>query len=346
LKAEKQNKNKVLMIGPYSAVGGVSTHIKRVSKILKSDYDFSFIDESPLKKNSSVYNIRSLNVFAYFSNITKADFIHIHSGPWWLRVLHLFTTAFFNKKSIVTFHALRNPTKFQMLVQRICCKKAENIIVVSKEIYVTLGIKKALIRPAFIPPIIENEPVLPNEIQTVLEKAKGKKIIIGNAFKLVLLKNQDLYGLDLLINVAIKIKQENLPYKIFFVIANVDKNDDLYRSYLEIISKENLEKAITLIPYSVSFTRLIQKCDLVVRPTSSDGDALTIREALFLNKPVIASNIVQRPEGTILFENRNSEGLFQKIKETLSNQNVLGKDKNLDVSLDNIKLFYKKIYQI
>ncbi len=333
------------MIGPYSAVGGVSTHIKRVSKILESDCDFSFIDESPLKKNSSVYNIRSLNAFAYFSNIVKAEFIHIHSGPWWLRVLHLFTTAFFNKKSIVTFHALRNPTRFQMLAQRVCCKKAENIIVVSKEIYIALGIKKALIRPAFIPPIIENESVLPNEIQTVLEKAKGKKIIIGNAFKLVLLNNQDLYGLDLLIDVAIKIKQDNLAYKIIFVIANVDKNDDLYQNYLKIISKENLEKTITIIPYSVSFIRFIKESDLVVRPTSSDGDALTIREALFLKKPVIASNVVQRPEGTILFENRNSDDLYEKIKETLGIQNVLGKDKNLDVNLEDIKSFYKKIYQ-
>jgi glycosyltransferase involved in cell wall biosynthesis len=39
----------------------------------------------------------------------------------------------------------------------------------------------------------------------------------------------------------------------------------------------------------------------MVRPTRSDGDALSIREALHAAVPVVASDVVERPEGTLTF---------------------------------------------
>ena len=61
-------KKKILFIGPYSAVGGVSVHIKRLAFLLSKTYDVSFIDESP-KNNSTkeVFNIRSVKIFSYLN---------------------------------------------------------------------------------------------------------------------------------------------------------------------------------------------------------------------------------------------------------------------------------------
>ena len=75
-------KKNYLQIGPYSAIGGVSVHIKRLSDLLKDHYNFSFIDESPLLTNQEVYNLRRINVFEYIRLINNAEIIHIHSGIW------------------------------------------------------------------------------------------------------------------------------------------------------------------------------------------------------------------------------------------------------------------------
>ena len=57
---------------------------------------------------------------------------------------------------------------------------------------------------------------------------------------------------------------------------------------------------------------LFKKVNLMVRPTSSDGFGISISEALFFSCPAIASNVCERPTGTIIFENRNLNDLTEK----------------------------------
>ena len=208
--------------------------------------------------------------------------------------------------------------RYSISITQLFLSLTSKTIFVSKEISKKFKIKNEIIIPAFIPPDISEEKNLPIEILTLLEKNKSKKIIVNNAFKLVLHKEQDLYGLDLLIDVARSIKKDNKNYKIIFVIASMEEKLNLYDHYAQIIKDENLGEEITLIPYPISFVKLMMVSDLVVRATNTDGDALTVREALFLNRPIIASDVTFRPEGTILFKNRDSQDLYLKINETLN----------------------------
>ena len=319
-------KEKYLQIGPYSAVGGVSIHIKRLSDLLKDDYEFSFVDESPrVKSGSEVFNIRSKNIVKYFGLIHRADIVHIHTGIWWLRCLHILIAFFLRKKTIVTVHSLSNLTNgFSIWVSRRFFSLATSIIAVSEDISEKIRVKKSRVIPAFIPPNIETEEDLPSDILSLLEENRDKKIIVSNAFKLVLHKGEDLYGLDLLIEVARSIKKDKKDYKIIFVVASMDAKLNLFDNYSEVIRKESLYDEITLLPYPVSFIKLMMESDLVVRATNTDGDALTIREAIYLKRPVIASDVTKRPEETILFSNRDSEDLYSKIEAVLGKQ----QDKN------------------
>lgn len=326
-------KKNYLQIGPYSAIGGVSVHIKRLSDLLKDHYNFSFIDESPLLTNQEVYNLRRINVFEYIRLINNAEIIHIHSGIWWLRCLHIFVGFLFRKKIIVTIHSLSNlTTSFSVRLTRKFLLLTSNVVVVNNEISKKLKIKKSVVAHAFIPPNIEREEKLPLEILNILQQNKFKKIIINNAFKLVLHNNEDLYGLDLLINVAREIKREKQNYKIIFIVASMDKKLNLFDFYSKIIKEETLDKIITLIPYPVSFVRLMIESDLVVRATNTDGDALTVREALYLKRPIIASDATNRPEGAILFKNRNSEDLFLKIRDTLNKEEKTTTKKHIPIT--------------
>lgn len=328
-------KTKYLQIGPYTAIGGVSVHIKRLSELLVEHYSFSFIDESPLTAtNREVYNLREINIFEYIRLVNNTQIIHIHSGIWWLRCLHILVGFLFRKKTIVTIHSLSNlRTGFAVIITRFFLLAASKIVVVNKDISRKLKNKKSSVVHAFIPPNIENEKNLPKEVFDILEQNRHKKIIVNNAFKLVLHNNEDLYGLDLMINVARAVKTEKKNYKIIFVVASKEEKLNLFEQYTRIIKEEGLNEIISLIPYPLSFVNLMIESDLVIRSTNTDGDALTVREAIYLNRPVIASDVISRPKGTILFQNRNSENLFIKIKHTLSQQ----KQTNSKIQTNNRK---------
>lgn len=63
---------------------------------------------------------------------------------------------------------------------------------------------------------------------------------------------------------------------------------------------------------------LIARSDLFVRPTLADGDALSVREALALGVPVVASDAGHRPPGTVLFPSGDAAELARRIDEVLS----------------------------
>ncbi|MHB8875268.1 MAG: glycosyltransferase family 4 protein [Myxococcaceae bacterium] len=62
---------------------------------------------------------------------------------------------------------------------------------------------------------------------------------------------------------------------------------------------------------------LLKGCDLFLRPTSADGDSISVREALSLGVRVVASDAALRPEGTVLFPAGSREGLVEALARAL-----------------------------
>src|SRR5262249_38091919 len=61
--------------------------------------------------------------------------------------------------------------------------------------------------------------------------------------------------------------------------------------------------------------RVMAACDVFVRPTLEDGDSISVREALSLGVPVVASRVGTRPPGAILFRPGDSAELAACIEE-------------------------------
>ncbi|MBV9215235.1 MAG: glycosyltransferase family 4 protein [Acidobacteria bacterium] len=71
----------------------------------------------------------------------------------------------------------------------------------------------------------------------------------------------------------------------------------------------NVEHAVTL--------RLMQDAEVILRTTLFDGDAISVREGLFLGTPVVASDTGNRPRGCRLFKIGDPEGLSSKIMSVI-----------------------------
>ncbi len=72
--------------------------------------------------------------------------------------------------------------------------------------------------------------------------------------------------------------------------------------------------ALGELPHTAALA-VIEASDAFVRPTRADGDALSVREALALRRPVVASAAGHRPPGCLLFPPGDAAALASRLVE-------------------------------
>ncbi|MBS1756739.1 MAG: glycosyltransferase [Bacteroidetes bacterium] len=337
---------KILITGPVPPpAGGISIHISRLQYLLKDNFAIDFIDESSLQK-PGIFNLRSYNFFLYIKKMLGADLVYVQSGSTYLRLIQLFFAKLLFKKIILTIHAYPfNKKGVAYFLDNSIFNFANKIIVVNESILTRLSLppQKCAIKIAFLPPVMELEPALPNNISDIILSAKndGAKIICGNASRLDFYNNEDLYGVDMCIEVSKYFKQQSVKHIFIFIVSSLDDGKTTFEKYVNQIKAEGLENSFFLLNTRLSFVRLIEEADVIVRPTNTDGDAITIREVLYLHKPILASDAVARPEGTLLFKNRNVDDFKNKLLNIISQSNTSITDKQRNDNDD--KSFYINI---
>jgi glycosyltransferase involved in cell wall biosynthesis len=97
------------------------------------------------------------------------------------------------------------------------------------------------------------------------------------------------------------------------------------------------------IPHPMTL-RAIADADLMIRTTLYDGDSISVREALHLGVPVIASDTVFRPDGVILVPISDREALHRAILETLQRPRVPQASPAVDErNLQSVLEFYQEL---
>jgi hypothetical protein len=74
------------------------------------------------------------------------------------------------------------------------------------------------------------------------------------------------------------------------------------------------ERALAVVP----------ACDLCVRPSRADGDALSGRVALALGRPVVASAVGARPAGTVTFPAGDAAACAEQIFHVVGKRHARG----------------------
>lgn len=313
-----KGKKKLVLIGPFPPpYGGVGVHIQRLEYWLHKDFEISIIDESRLKKKG-IFNLRTLNVIRYLSIIFRGNIIHLHSGSTLLRLTHFTIAKLLMKNIVITIHSYKTANKNRLMkwIDKKLLQYSRKTIFVSPEIADQFNVKRALIQNAFLPPFDYDEPLPGNVLEWLKHhKVEGFVICSANASKFITYNSEDLYGLDLCVAAALYFKKHKIKICIVYVISDFE-NSENPEQFKQRIIDEALEQYIFLHFSSLNFVALIKESDIVLRPTNTDGDALTVREGLYLGKFVIASDIVKRPEGTFCFNNRDIDSFITTILDT------------------------------
>jgi glycosyltransferase involved in cell wall biosynthesis len=119
------------------------------------------------------------------------------------------------------------------------------------------------------------------------------------------------YGMDLLVDAIWRVSMERPDVGCIVMGVGAEAT-----RILEMIEQRDLTRSILMlgdVPHAECL-HLMSRSAAFIRPTLTDGDSVSVREALALGTPVIASDAVSRPNGTILHVNGNSEDLARKLE--------------------------------
>ena len=319
----------IAQVGPYPPpLGGIAMYIKRIKHALDSlGVKNTVLDTSKTEKHSSDIirtKFRFLSVPFYCLFNSNYKLIHYNIPG----VFAKYYFALFNlgplkdRKSVLTLHGdpkslfRRNRRLMTFALNSfnsiICVKQSD------KQYLKSCGVLSEIhaISP-FIPPSLNSfDNKIPDLISAFI--SKHKPIVVANASKIVIRQGIDLYGIDMCIDLCSKLKNDFPDIGFIFCLPQISDNNyfDFLRGQIQ---KYNISDNFLFSLKPVQLHPIIKKCHIFVRPTSTDGDSISIREALHLMIPSIASDAVQRPIGTILFRNRDINDFYSTTKNVLRN---------------------------
>ncbi|CEH27624.1 hypothetical protein AM501_16530 [Aneurinibacillus migulanus] len=320
----------VAEIGVYPPpAGGISVHVERLcDRLEQKQVPFIIYDGNGEggEKNRAVVAIPEIEKWSWKYIWQKnEDIIHNHFLRWQMR----FTLSLLKlkgKKVVHTVHSLRNDSEQLGLAQRIMVYLtgllSDHFVAVSDEIKeklleLRIPERKISVIPAFIPPTVDMETDIKRIPAYILEVFdRYSHVIVANGGVGNLYNGDELYGLDLCIDMFSKLARENKQLGFVYCITHV-VDQDLLERYEERIAAHGLEERFLLVYEKIPFYPLIQKAALFVRPTVSDGDAVSIREALYFGTPTVSSDVVKRPNGVVTFANRDAEDFTKACREVL-----------------------------
>lgn len=323
-KLSAQRMKKLLIIGQTPPpTGGVSIHVMRLLRLLKED-DVVHCHLSP----------RNNRLKDYLSYSRGVDTVHLNiSNPTAIFLLSIFYRTL-GKRIILTVHGeLGNRKRVENILMYSAIIISAYTLVLNR-----ISLKRAMrfnrntrMITAFIPPgnneycsLEENRSL---ELSSYIQKYK--MAFCTNAFEAKLdVRKNEIYGITGLINIFSSFSDMCL------LISNPTNT---YAEYLRkngIVIPDNVK----IITYPHSFIDIIQMTDCFLRATTTDGDSVSIREALWLGKSVICSDCVSRPDGCILYKNLDWDDLRDKIKRYENRKSE--KAVNVQNAYDIIKTIY------
>ena len=299
---------KFMLIGPSveeQGIGGVTIHVQRLRDYLAAHH---FENEFKNYKDNTIGGI--------LRAIRKADIVHIHvSHPGFMLFLTI-CSRMMKKNVIITLHG--NYGRFgkaNNLFVRSAMRIATVPIAINEKSYEACKKfnKRAVLIPAFIPP--QKEEKLQDDIQALVVNLhkSGKKIVSTNAYNISHDKNgNDTYGIDFLVEYFKDSKE--------YTLLVSDPSGNYKKRHEKERNKE--DESVIFIDYPHPYYELLKHVDYFVRNTSTDGDALSVKEALYLGVPALCTDVVDRPEGVRLYIYSNAAS-FEMAMKTPAEGNML-----------------------
>lgn len=342
----------VLQLGPYPPPeGGINRNVLAIRAALRERGDrcsvIAISRSTHITPEPDVFHPSGPLAVIRLLFSLEYDLLHLHFGgdlTWRMLALIFVCSMFRRGRNILSFHSGGYPKTPEGLAARRgsfrgwLFRRFARIIAVNPviaEVFERYGVGPE--RLLVIYPFVEQAPdpnvELPQALSEFVRNARPFLLTVG------LLEPE--YDLIMQIDTMGKVL-EKFPNAGLMIVGSGSL-------------REGLEQAITGKPYRDrimltgdvphAFTlHLINDCDMLLRTTLFDGDAIAVREALFLDTPVVATDNGMRPAGVHLIPMHHADALVQKIADLVRKKRKAKRPKTPDTSnIDAVLNIYDEL---
>ena len=161
-----------------------------------------------------------------------------------------------------------------------------------------------------------------DEIRKLGNEKIGRKIDIDVPIMCAVGRVEPVKAYDRLINIAKKLKEEKIDFRLIIV-----GNGSLYNDILEMVKTYNLEDIVWLTGFQSNPYKYISKSDLLVCSSISEAFSTVATEAIILGIPVITTLCAGMEEllgdKSGLITRNDEESLYIGIKKVLTDKKIL-----------------------
>lgn len=316
---------RVLQLGPYPPPhGGVQTNLVAIRQfLLERGIPCAVINLTRHRKAEAdevYYPENALELLRLLLKL-RYDIIHLHVGGHFstrLLGLCLLCSLMPHSKSVLTFHSGGYPssaagrTARYWTLRGFVFRRLDRIIGVNSELVAMF--RKFGVAPSrvhlILPHALSEKPPsvpVPERLQSFLQSHKPVLLTVG------LLETE--YDLPIQIEVLGRVRQR-FPDAGLVIIGSGSLEEDLRK---QIAAKPYANHILLCgdVPHPVTL-RVIAESELFLRTTLYDGDSISVREALHLGMPVIATDNGMRPGGVDLIPPSDLPALYQAIERRLT----------------------------
>ena len=328
----------VAIIGPYpQPYGGISVHLKRfVDRLEREGIDHILYNTfSSAEKPVRVVSVAKHRVSWYLKFLLthRCKVVHLVSVNWFGRLLFGLVASIRPGKYMLSIHGksiteeLTSKNKLRAFATGWLLREMDAVIACNTDIACycleVAGLPKEKVQtiPAFIPPALDQDTALPGYIQDYIASHSPVLSAVGWIGKVHM--GCDLYGIDMMVQLVKRLKHD---YSRIGLILSVNGGQETAIQQMVKDCCLSVGDSILAVTESLKeFTTLTALTDIFLRPTNTDGEAVSIREALFVGTPVVTSDAIQRPESCVLFANRDMDDFELQVRKSLSELDILKK---------------------
>lgn len=310
---------------PY---GGMATHIVRLLGRLDREgiraRVFNRASDGQDPPQAVSVRKRQIRWFAWFALFAPEKVLYVFTGRPLVRFLAWVLKKLRGRRYILRvgeeslLRTLAGRRSLGRWMTMVALRGAEYIVAVSPHLaepIIRAGIPpdRVHVIPGFIPPpdLSEQPP------DYVVEFAKRHQPVLSANGQVWIKDGQDAYGLKLLLQAAQSLSEDHPA--IGLVLSLYDRRGPVVglERLKARIAEMGLDDHVLVRDDPNVFWPMLKVSDVFVRPTRTEGDSGSIREAIFLGVPVVASDATPRPGPTVLFTSGDWRSLLEALRGVL-----------------------------
>ncbi|HEY0544316.1 MAG TPA: glycosyltransferase family 4 protein [Pyrinomonadaceae bacterium] len=346
---------RILQIGPYAPPhGGVQTNLSAIrAALLKRGIPCSVIvitrAVGEVSDGQDIYRPSNAFQLCWLMLRLRYSIIHLHFGGMLstrLVFLALLCSLMPRTKTLLTFHSGGYPktpagrSARPKTLRGFVFRRLDRIIAVNEEIaemFKKFGVAPARIRIISPHVIIDppRETLLPEFFEDFKQRHEPLLITVSGL--------ERAYDLPTQIE-ALGLVRERFPRAGLVIVGS----GSLEQKIREGIESQPYAPHILLcgdVAHPVTL-RMMAESDLFLRTTLYDGDSISVREAMYLGIPVIATDNTMRPDGVELIPPSNPAALQQAIERRLMNGGAhVSLNENGEGNIEAVVRLYQELAQ-